>query len=65
MLGLKPVEPTFIQAILVAAVLIWPAPSMAQPRFIMACAPCHGFDGLGHDASTPNLSGQNVTYLYN
>ena len=21
--------------------------------------------GLGHDARTPNLSGQNVTYLYN
>jgi cytochrome c553 len=56
-----------ILAVLAAAALIWPAPSMAQspPRFIMACAPCHGFDGLGHDASIPNLSGQNATYLYN
>jgi cytochrome c553 len=56
-----------ILAVLAASALIWPAPSMAQspPRFIMACAPCHGFDGLGHDASIPNLSGQSATYLYN
>ena len=55
------------QAVLAAAMLIWPITSMAQspPRFIMACAPCHGFDGLGHDPSIPNLAGQGATYLYN
>jgi cytochrome c553 len=56
-----------LKALLAALVLIWPLPSMAQspPRFIMACAPCHGFDGQGHDDSIPNLSGQNAIYLYN
>jgi cytochrome c553 len=56
-----------LKAILTAAVLIWPTPSVAQspPRFIMACAPCHGFDGMGHDPSIPNLAGQNRIYLYN
>ena len=56
-----------LQALLAAAVLVWPTTSMAQspPRFIMACAPCYGFDGLGHDASIPSLSGQGATYLYN
>ena len=56
-----------LQAIFAAAALIWPAASIGQspPRFIMACAPCHGFDGLGHDASIPNLSGQSAIYLYN
>ena len=56
-----------LKAILATAVLILPAPPTAQspPRFIMACAPCHGFEGLGHDASIPNLSGQNAIYLYN
>lgn len=55
------------KALLATVMLICPATSIAQspPRFIMACAPCHGFDGLGHDASIPNLSGQGATYLYN
>jgi cytochrome c553 len=35
------------------------------PRFVMLCAACHGYDGVGHDALTPNLAGQNVAYLYN
>lgn len=35
------------------------------PRFVMACAPCHGFDGIGHDPATPHLAGQNMIYLYN
>ncbi len=35
------------------------------PRFAMACAPCHGFDGIGNDPATPNLAGQSVIYLYN
>ena len=45
-----------------------PALAQAQPqppRFVMACAPCHGFDGVGHDPSIPNLAGQNLIYLYN
>lgn len=44
------------------------APVAAQttpPRFVMACAPCHGFDGIGHDPATPNLAGQHAIYLYN
>lgn len=55
------------KAILLAAVLFSPAPSAAQspPRFIMACAVCHGFDGMGHDPSIPNLAGQSAIYLYN
>jgi cytochrome c553 len=36
-----------------------------EPRFLMACAPCHGFDGIGFDAMTPNLAGQSALYLYN
>ncbi len=43
-------------------------PALAQsqpPRFVMACAPCHGFDGVGHDPSIPNLAGQSMIYLYN
>jgi len=56
-----------LKAILSAAVLIWPVPLTAQspPRFIMACAPCHGFDGMGNDPSIPNLAGQGAIYLYN
>jgi cytochrome c553 len=56
-----------LKAIFAAAVLITPTPSAAQPppRFIMACAPCHGFDGLGHDPSIPNLAGQGAIYLHN
>jgi cytochrome c553 len=40
-------------------------PRQPVPRFLMACAPCHGYDGIGHDAQTPNLAGQNAVYLYN
>jgi cytochrome c553 len=56
-----------LKAILAAVVLVAAAPSTAQPppRFIMACAPCHGFDGLGNDPSIPNLAGQGAIYLYN
>lgn len=53
----------------VAAVAALSAPSAAgeqsPPRFTMACAPCHGFDGIGHDPSIPHLAGQSVIYLYN
>ena len=42
-----------------------PADAQAPPRFLMACAPCHGFNGLAHDPETPNLAGQSAIYLYN
>ena len=56
-----------LQVIFAVAVLAWSNPAVGQsaPRFVMACAPCHGFDGIGHDPSIPNLSGQSATYLYN
>ena len=41
------------------------AQSSLEPRFLMACVPCHGFDGIGNDGSTPNLAGQGREYLYN
>ena len=41
------------------------AQSTAPPRFVMACAACHGFDGIGHDGSVPNLAGQHRGYLLN
>jgi cytochrome c553 len=36
----------------------------AAPHFVLACAPCHGFDGIGYDKSIPNLAGQRQQYLY-
>jgi cytochrome c553 len=51
-----------------ALALVCPMPAGAEPkppRFTMACAPCHGFDGIGNDPATPNLAGQNLIYLYN
>src|SRR5262245_36106041 len=35
----------------------------APPGFVLACAACHGFDGVGNDRSIPNLAGQNREYL--
>ena len=37
----------------------------SEPRFLLACVPCHGFDGSGHDRSIPNLAGKGSEYLYN
>src|SRR5215470_465805 len=37
----------------------------SAPRYLLACAPCHGFDGIGYDDRTPNLAGQHRDYLYN
>jgi len=34
-----------------------------NPRLVLICAPCHGFDGIGHDGTVPNLAGQNREYL--
>jgi cytochrome c553 len=57
-----------LQAVLGLVTLAMPTGAMAQspapPRFVLACAPCHGFDGLGHDSSIPNLAGQHREYLY-
>jgi cytochrome c553 len=57
------------QAVLALAVLFLPEAAVAQsdsaPRLVLACAPCHGFDGIGHDRTIPNLAGQQREYLYN
>ena len=51
------------------AVLAAGAPARAQsssaPRLVLACAPCHGFDGVGNDDTIPNLAGQHSAYLHN
>jgi len=51
---------------LVTAVLGSGFPALAQtePRFLMTCAPCHGFDGIGYDGATPNLAGRSRDYLH-
>lgn len=49
----------------VALMLTTVTAQTTPPRFVMACAPCHGFDGIGQDAATPNLAGQHAVYLYN
>jgi cytochrome c553 len=41
------------------------AQTSSEPRFLLACVPCHGFDGSGHDSSIPNLAGQGREYLHN
>lgn len=56
------------QAALSVAMLVLPTMAGAQsqptPRLLLACAPCHGFDGVGHDPTIPNLAGQHRDYLY-
>ena len=52
-----------IVAVLVGSLSAAAEPS-AAPRFLLACAPCHGFDGIGYDDRTPNLAGQHRDYLY-
>ncbi len=39
--------------------------TVGKHSMVDACAPCHGADGLAHDAEVPNLAGQNGAYLYN
>jgi cytochrome c553 len=39
--------------------------TVGKHSMVEACAPCHGADGLAHDAEVPNLAGQNAAYLYN
>ena len=50
-------------ALLLAIPLFAKAESPSAPRFVLACAPCHGFDAIGYDDSTPNLAGQHRQYL--
>lgn len=55
------------QAFLSLAMLVVPQAGRAQtsspPRLVLACAPCHGFDGVGYDRTIPNLAGQHRDYL--
>ena len=39
------------------------AESTPTPRLVLMCAPCHGFEGAGHDETIPDLAGQNREYL--
>ena len=39
--------------------------TVGKGSIVASCAPCHGADGIAHDAEVPNLAGQNETYLYN
>ena len=58
-----------IQTVISAVLLLYPPAAPAQtapmPHFLLACAACHGFDGIGYNDSTPNLAGQHRQYLYN
>jgi cytochrome c553 len=57
--------PTVLGAFLLAYPQSGTAQPSSTPRFLLACVPCHGFDGIGHDGSVPNLAGQGREYLYN
>lgn len=57
-----------VVALLSSLVVALPAPwdqpaGAAETVTIAACVPCHGLDGIGHDAEIPNLAGQNEVYL--
>jgi cytochrome c553 len=59
----------FVRQVVVGlALLTVPAAAGAQtpsaPRLVLVCAPCHGFDGVGHDRTIPNLAGQHRDYLF-
>lgn len=56
---------TAVAAFLLANSQSGAAQTSPEPRFLLACVPCHGFDGIGHDGSVPNLAGQGRDYLYN
>ena len=55
---------TFVVIVAAAGLLPAAAEPPAATRFMLACAPCHGFDGIGHADRTPNLAGQHRDYLY-
>jgi cytochrome c553 len=50
-------------AALLATPLAVQAQSASAPPSGLECAPCHGFDGIGHDDGVPNLAGQHRAYL--
>lgn len=61
-------SPSFVViAALAAAGAVFPAFAgpARSPDQLSSCVPCHGLDGIGHDAEVPNLAGQNQAYLYN
>jgi cytochrome c553 len=69
-MGLPPrmlVMRSLARGMAIAVLLLGPFPVHAQsdlaPRLVLECAPCHGFDGIGHDDSIPNLAGQHLDYL--
>ena len=53
----------FIAAIVIALSAAARAEPATNPRLVLVCAPCHGFDGIAHDATIPNLAGQSREYL--
>jgi cytochrome c553 len=53
------------RVVLILAFLTCAGPASAQTDLIAGCIPCHGLDGIGRDAETPNLAGQNEAYLFN
>jgi cytochrome c553 len=54
---------SLIAAIVVATGAAARAEPVTNPRLVLVCAPCHGFDGIGHDNTIPNLAGQSREYL--
>jgi cytochrome c553 len=52
-------------AVLLAHARSGAAETSSPPRFLLACAPCHGVDGVGYAGRVPNLAGQSREYLYN
>src|SRR5258708_34437271 len=58
-----------VQSVLGGVLLAVPHSGAAQtpspPGFLLACAPCHGVDGIGYESRVPNLAGQGREYLYN
>jgi cytochrome c553 len=57
-----------IAAGVLACSLFWfvdAASAQQVPPAAAICAPCHGFDGIGHDVEVPNIAGQHSAYLRN
>jgi cytochrome c553 len=56
---------TALAAVLLALPQAVAAQTASPPRVLLACAPCHGFDGIGRGSGIPNLAGQRREYLHN
>lgn len=37
--------------------------AQTRPAYLYVCAGCHGYDGVGRTLDTPNLAGQNRSYM--